>query len=49
MHRSNMVETFISENVNAIVLSPLDDHALIQPVREAKKTWNSNCALLLIG
>ena len=32
-----LVETFISANVNAIVLSPLDDRALIQPVREAKK------------
>ena len=31
-----IVETFISAGVDAILLSPLDDRALVQPVREAK-------------
>ena len=31
-----IVETFIAANVNAIILSPMDDRALIRPVREAK-------------
>jgi len=31
-----IVETFISAGVDALILSPLDDRALAQPVREAK-------------
>ena len=31
-----IVETFIAAGIDAILLSPLDDRALIQPVREAK-------------
>ncbi len=31
-----IVETFIAADVSAIVLSPLDDRALLRPVREAK-------------
>jgi ribose transport system substrate-binding protein len=31
-----LVETFIAAHVSALALSPLDDHALVQPVREAK-------------
>ncbi|MBN1291315.1 MAG: substrate-binding domain-containing protein [Candidatus Latescibacteria bacterium] len=31
-----IVETFIAADVDAIVLSPMDDRALIRPVREAK-------------
>jgi len=31
-----IVETFISAGVDALVLSPLDDRALVRPVREAK-------------
>ncbi|MFC1508798.1 substrate-binding domain-containing protein [Candidatus Omnitrophota bacterium] len=31
-----IVETFIAAGVDAILLSPLDDRALVQPVREAK-------------
>lgn len=31
-----LVETFISSGVDAIVLSPLDDQALVRPVKEAK-------------
>ncbi len=32
-----IVETFISAGVDAIVLSPLDNRALVRPVREAKQ------------
>jgi ribose transport system substrate-binding protein len=32
-----IVETFIAADVDAIVLSPIDDRALIRPVRDAKK------------
>jgi len=32
-----VVETFVSSKVDAIVLAPLDDRALILPVREAKE------------
>ncbi|MCE5250288.1 substrate-binding domain-containing protein [bacterium] len=32
-----IVETFIAAHISAIVLSPLDDRALVLPVREAKK------------
>ena len=31
-----VVETFISSQIDAIVLAPLDDRALVMPVREAK-------------
>lgn len=31
-----IVETFISSRVNAIVLAPLDDRSLVRPVRDAK-------------
>jgi len=32
-----IVETYIAANVSAFVIAPLDDHALVRPVREAKK------------
>src|SRR3954466_12906586 len=32
-----VVEGFISQNVNGIVLAPLDNRALVRPVEEAKK------------
>lgn len=34
--QNQIVETFISSGVSAIVLAPLDDRSLIQPVRAAK-------------
>jgi ribose transport system substrate-binding protein len=34
--QTQIVETFISSGVSAIVLAPLDDRSLIQPVRTAK-------------
>ena len=35
--QNQIVETFISSGVSAIVLAPLDDRSLIQPVRAAKE------------
>jgi ribose transport system substrate-binding protein len=35
--QTQIVETFISSGVSAIVLAPLDDRSLIQPVRTAKE------------
>ena len=32
-----IVESFIAQNVNAIVLAPLDDRSLVMPVLEAKR------------
>src|SRR3984893_14399544 len=32
-----VIEGFVSQGVNGIVLAPLDNHALVRPVEEAKK------------